>query len=195
MTESDTTKNGTPAKTRLFSQPLRQNPKAIRPLYAVILASGCWEAAALLLGTSSGRTQDHFGEAFVLAGLALQLLTVIGSIVYRHFQVALLSLAAAVLVTYSGYKHFFLWIFFPWYPFLWVEQAFGPVFAEEYLQSHSAGPLAVPLAAPGQNRVSGSGGRGNCLLFRRHHPAGKSRGRSGASCLWRLPVLSLQQER
>ncbi len=141
------TKDSTAAKTRLFSQPLRQNAKAIRPLYAVILASACWEAAALLVGTSSGRTQDYFGEAFVLAGLALQLLAVIGSIVYRHFQVALLSLTAAVLITYSGYKHFFLWIFFPWYPVLWIEQAFGPVFAEEYLQSHLA-VLWLCLQAP-----------------------------------------------
>ncbi len=138
MTAFDTAKNDTPAKTRVFSQPLRQNPRAIRPLYAVIFASACWEAAALLTGSSTGRTQDHFGEAFVLAGLAFLLFAVIGSIVYRHFRAALLSLTAALLITYSGYKYAFLWIFCPWYPVLWIEQAFGPVFTPEYLQTHLA---------------------------------------------------------
>jgi hypothetical protein len=59
----------------------------------------------------------------------------------------LLSLAAAVLITYSGYTYPFLWIFFPWYPVSWVEQAFGPAFAAEYLHRHLA-VLWLCLQAP-----------------------------------------------
>ena len=142
------TKNGTSAKTRLFSsQPLRQNPKAIRPLYAVILASGCWEAAALVAGDSSGPAQDHFWEALVLVGLGFQLFALVGSIIYRRFRVALLSLTAVLLLTWSGYKYPILWILFPAYFVSRTGQAFGLMFVVEYLQVHPS-VLWLCLQAP-----------------------------------------------